>query len=294
MKLTDRWQETGRPTISFEVFPARTPKGVGKLDKVLGKLAALEPDFFSVTSGAGGSTREGSLLLSRKLKQDLGQEVLAYFNGFGAGPEEVKAALAELGELGLENLLLVRGDTPRDVQGFEPHPESFLHASDLISFAGTLDGQPCLGAACYPEGHKEAESLERDVAFVKLKQESGATFFIANYFYDNTHFYRLLELARGAGVTVPIIPGVMPIFSLKMMESLAALCGASIPGQLRRGMDALPPDDKGALASFGVTYAAAQCRDLLAHGVAGLHFYTMDKSKATVRVVDTLREEGLL
>ncbi len=293
MKLTERWYDAARPTLSFEVFPARTPKGAGKLDKALGRLAALEPDFFSVTSGAGGSTREGSLALCRKLKQELGQEVLAYFNGFGIAPDEVAATLGAYAELGLQNMLLVRGDPPRDLEGFEPHPESFPHASDLLAFAAGLPADLCLGGACYPEGHKEAPSLSQDLEFVRLKQERGAAFFIANYFYDNDHFHGFVSQARAAGVTAPIIPGVMPVFSVKMMENLAALCGASIPARLRDGIAALP-EEKGALADFGAEYALEQCRDLLSHGVAGLHFYTMDKSKVTGRVVKGLRAEGLL
>ena len=294
MKLVELWQERTRPTISFEVFPARTPKGEGKLSKVLNKLSALEPDFFAVTSGAGGSTRSGSLALARQLKETLDQEVLAYFNGYGQGPPGVEAALSEVAHLGIQNMLLVRGDAPRGEEEFEPQPESFSHASDLLAYAASLPLDLCFGGACYPEGHKEAPSLERDLEFIKLKQDRGAAFFVANYFYDNRRYHRFLEQARAAGVTAPIIPGVMPIFSIKMMENLAALCGAEIPDPLKQSLASLPADDKGALARFGVQYAVDQCRDLLESGVPGLHFYTMNKSKAVVGVVTQLREEGLL
>ena len=290
MKLTERW-ESGRPTVSFELFPARTPKAEGKLAKVIDKLAALEPDFVSVTFGAGGSTREGSHQLLRLLKQERGLEVLAYFAGFGLGPRQITEVLDGYREIGVENLLAVRGDPPEE--GPAPDPEAFAHASDLLAFIGERYDL-CLGAAGYPEGHKEADGLEGDLPYIKLKVERGARFIVANYFYDNRFFFHFRDRCHALGIRVPILPGVMPIFSVKMMESLAALCGATITEELRRELSAIDVEDKDALAELGVGFAARQCRELLAAGVPGLHIYTMDRARSAVGLVGRLRDEGLL
>jgi methylenetetrahydrofolate reductase (NADPH) len=293
MRLTEMWKTRGRPTISFELFPARSDKAAAKLPKVIGKLAALEPDFVSVTFGAGGSTREGSLALATELKQTHGLEVLPYFACLGLGPEQIGEVVDGYRDLGVDNLLTVRGDEPRDAEGFTPHPESLAHASDLLSFLRQRYDL-CLGAACYPEGHVAAASLERDLEFVKLKIECGAEFLIANYCYDNRYFFELTERARALGIDVPIVPGVMPIYNLKMMETLAAICGATITDELKAGIAALPEGDKKALGAFGIEFATTQCRGLLEHGVPGLHFYTMDRAKSVTGIVGNLREAGLL
>ncbi|HUT76813.1 MAG TPA: methylenetetrahydrofolate reductase [Polyangia bacterium] len=293
MRLDALWSDAKPPTVSFELFPARSEKAAQKLAKTVEELAGARPDFVSVTFGAGGSTREGSLALARALKDGQGLEVLAYFNGWGMGPPEVEAILASYRDLGVQNVLLVRGDPPADGEGPAPHPESFAHASDLLGFvAPRFDF--CLGAAGYPEGHKEAPSLAADIGYLKLKQERGARFVIANYFYDNELFFRFRALAVEAGVTIPIVPGIMPMSSAKMTENLAALCGAAITPELRAGMDAVPAGDKDALEAFGVEFALGQCRGLLRRGVPGLHIYTMDRSAGPVRIVETLRAEGLL
>lgn len=291
MRLTELWEEGGRPTVSFELFPARTPKAEGKLVKVIDKLCAVKPSFFSVTFGAGGSTREGSLELVRFLKQERGQEVLAYFAGYGLGPQQITDALDAYRDLGVENVLAVRGDPPEEP--IEPHPESLPHASDLLRL---IDGRYdfCLGAGGYPEGHKDAPSLEDDLRYIKLKVECGARYIVTNFFYDNRFFFNFRDHCHELGINVPIVPGLMPIFSVKALENLAGLCGATITEDVRHGLANIDQSDSDAVVTFGVEFAAAQCRELLAAGVPGLHIYTIDKSKAAVRLVKTLREEGLI
>ncbi|MBW2277562.1 MAG: methylenetetrahydrofolate reductase [Deltaproteobacteria bacterium] len=293
MKLTEMWKTRGVPTISFELFPARSDKAAVKLDKAIGKLSALEPDFVSVTFGAGGSTRQGSLDLASVLKNEKGLEVLPYFACHGLSPKQITEVVATYRDLGVDNLLAVRGDEPRDAEDFTPHPESLAHASDLLGLLAESHDL-CLGAACYPEGHVAAESLDADLEFVKLKVDCGAEFLIANYCYDNRFFFDLLERAAKAGIDVPIVAGVMPIYNIKMMENLAALCGATITDEVRAGIAALPEGDKQALGRFGIEYATEQCRGLIEGGVAGLHFYTMDRAKSVVGIVGNLREGGLL
>ncbi|MGD8500581.1 MAG: methylenetetrahydrofolate reductase [Phycisphaerales bacterium] len=293
MKVTTLWSSSQKPTISFELFPPRSPKGAENLEKTIDALAALEPDFVSVTFGAGGSTREGSHQLVEKLKNEKTLDVVAYFAGYGLGPEDIVAVLDSYQALGVENVLVVRGDLPREQEGFEPHPQSLAHACDLIEFIRPRYSF-CLGAAGYPEGHIEAESKDKDIEYLKLKVENGAQYIISNYFYDNKYFFDFVQRCEAIGIDVPIVPGVMPIYSLKMMEMLAGLCGATITDEVRQGIGSLPEGDKEALVNFGIEFATGQCRELLKAGVPGLHFYTMDLSKSAVGIVNRLRADGLL
>jgi methylenetetrahydrofolate reductase (NADPH) len=292
MKVTEMWKKK-KPTVSFEFFPARDGEAAEKLERVIEQLALMAPDFVSVTFGAGGSTREGSRQLVHRLKNDLGLEVMAYFAGYGLGPDDIQGVLDSYMILGVDNVLVVRGDPPHGQPDFKPHSASLPHASDLLEFI-----RPryhfCLGAAGYPEGHIEAESKEKDLEYLKLKVEKGAEYIIGNYFYNNRYYFDFVAHSRSLGIEVPILPGIMPIFSLKMMDNLAKLCGASISDDLRQRLAALPAGDVRALLNFGIDFAFEQCQGLIGAGVPGLHFYTMDRSQSTAGVVARLRKEGLL
>jgi methylenetetrahydrofolate reductase (NADPH) len=292
MKVIDIWNSSRKPTISFELFPPKSPEASQKLERVIDKLADLKPDFVSVTFGAGGSTREGSRQLVEKLKHEKGLEVVAYFAGYGLGPEDITSVLDSYQAMGVENILVVRGDPPRE-EDFKPHPKSLAHASGLVAFVRPRYSF-CMGVAGYPEGHVEAPSREKDMEYLKLKVDQGAEYVISNYFYDNQYFFDFLERCQAADVNVPILPGVMPIYSVKMMEMLASLCGATITGEVRREIAALPEGDKEALVTFGIEFAARRCAELLRTGVPGLHIYTMDRSKSATGIVSFLRGEGLL
>ncbi|MBC8334893.1 MAG: methylenetetrahydrofolate reductase [Anaerolineales bacterium] len=292
MKLTDIWKSRNEPTISFELFPARTEKAAANLEKAIEELAALEPDFVSVTFGAGGSTREGSRQLVKKLKEEKGLEVIAYFAGFGLAPDKITAVIDDYQALGVENILVVRGDEPRD-ENFTPHPESFSYASELMGYIRPRYDL-CLGVAGYPESHIDAASQAKDMEYLKLKVERGAEYIICNYFYDNQYFFDYLARCRAAGIDIPIIPGVMPIYNIKMMRMLAGMCGATITETIETGIAALPEDDAAALNDFGIDFAARQSAELIEAGVPGLHIYTMDRSKSTLGLVNRLREDGLL
>jgi methylenetetrahydrofolate reductase (NADPH) len=292
MKVTELWKTSQKPTLSFELFPARSEKAAGRLEKAINKLADLEPDFVSVTFGAGGSTREGSRQLVEKLKNEKKLEVIAYFAGYGLGKEDILSVLDSYWALGLENILVVRGDPPHD-ENFQPHSDSFAYASDILAYVRPKFDF-CMGVAGYPEGHIDASSQEKDLEILKLKVDTGAEYIICNYFYDNQYYYDFVARCRGAGIQVPILAGVMPIYSVKMMENLAKLCGATITEEIREGLAALPEDDKQALNDFGIEFAVRQCTDLIKNGVIGLHIYTMDRSKSTAGIVNRLRKDGLL
>lgn len=293
MEVTKLWSTGRKPTVSFELFPPRSQKGAEKLEKTIDALAGLKPDFVSVTFGAGGSTREGSRQLVEKLKNEKKLEVVAYFAGYGLGPEDISAVMEDYQALGIENVLVVRGDIPREQEDFKPHRQSFPHASDLVAFIRPRYDF-CLGAAGYPESHIESESSDKDLEYLKLKVENGAEYVISNYFYDNKYFFDFVERCRAIGIDVPVVPGVMPIYSVKMMEMLAGMCGATITDEVRQGMASLPEGDKEALVNFGIEFAISQCRELLKEGVPGLHFYTMDLSKSAVEIVSRLRKDDLL
>ncbi|MFA4902119.1 MAG: methylenetetrahydrofolate reductase [Desulfobaccales bacterium] len=292
MKVTEMWKKK-QPTVSFELFPARNAEANEKLERVIDQFAVMEPDFVSVTFGAGGSTREGSRQLVTTLKNELKLEVMAYFAGYGLGPDDIQGVLDSYLSLGVDNLLVVRGDPPHGQPDFKPHPASLLHASDMLEFIRPRYPY-CLGTAGYPEGHIEAQSKPKDLEYLKLKVEKGAEYILTNYFYDNRYYFDFVAACRSLGITVPIVPGIMPIFSVKMMNHLAKLCGATITSGLQQRLAALAEGDIPALLNFGIDFAFEQCKELIAAGVPGLHFYTMDRSKSTVAVVARLRREGLL
>ena len=293
MRLTELWQDGAKQTISFELFPPRTPKAAERFDTTLNALADLNPDFGSVTFGAGGSTREGSYQLLDQLKNEKNLEVVGYFAGYGLGPGDIQTVLNSYRDLGIENLLVVRGDIPREDEGFTPHPDSFAHASSLLEFIRPRYDF-CLGVAAYPEGHIEAHSREKDMEFLKLKVDLGAEYIITNYTYDNRLFFDFIERCHSLGINIPIIPGVMPIYSEKMMSSLARLCGATITDEISHGLAALPEGDKGAVLDFGIEFAYHQCEELLKTGVPGVHIYTMDRYKSVTEIVNRLRKNGII
>jgi methylenetetrahydrofolate reductase (NADPH) len=194
--------------------------------------------------------------------------------------------------MGVESILVVRGDIPKE-QDFEPHPDSFPHATDLMAFIRPRYDF-CIGVAGYPEGHIEAENKEMDLEYLKQKVDLGAEYIIANYFYDNDYYFDFVNRCRGFGIDVPILPGVMPVYSVKMMNILAGMCGATITGDLSQGIAALPDGNTEELVEYGINFAVKQCADLIQRGAPGLHIYTMDRSKSPAGVVNNLRTMGLL
>lgn len=292
MRITDLWQNSSKPTLSFELFPARSEKAGANLEQTIEILADLRPDFVSVTFGAGGSNREGSRQLIDKLKTEKGLQVLAYFACYGLSPDAIVEVLDSYQQMGIESLLAVRGDEPRE-EGFTPHPDSLAHASDLVAFVKSRYDF-CLGVAGYPEGHIDADSKDKDLEYLKLKVDQGAEYIITNYTYDNAFFFAYVECCRNAGIDVPILPGIMPVYSVKMLGILSSLCGASITEELQSGIDSLPEGDTEALQSFGIEFAYQQCAGLLKGGAPGVHIYTMDRWQSALGIVTKLRTEGII
>ena len=292
MRVVDLYKNSGKdPVLSFEFTRPRNEAAGASLDRALDSLKSLSPAYVSVTFGAGGSTREGSYELIDKLKNERGFHVVAYIAGIGLGPDEITEAMEKFKSLGIETVFVVRGDAPTWEDNYKPHPEALPHASDLLKFIKSRYNF-CLGAAGYPETHLEALSPEKDLEYLRLKVDEGAEYIVAQYFYDNQYFFDFLDRVMAQGITVPVVPGIMPVYTLKMTENLARICGATITEKVRNGLDALPPEDKEAVLQYGIDLATEQCKDLLRHGVSGLHFYTMNRAKSIMQIMDRLRSDG--
>jgi methylenetetrahydrofolate reductase (NADPH) len=275
------------PVFSFEFFPPKTDEGERKLRETLGALRELEPDFVSVTYGAGGSTRGLTLELTKWIKQELGIEAMAHLSCVGATREELCVILDSLIDAGIENVLALRGDPPRGETSWQPHPGGLRYSSELASLIS--ERYPaCVGAACFPEVHPEAVDMASDLRFLKHKVESGVSFLITQLFFDNEAYFRFLEEARAVGIEVPIIPGIMPITDVAQIKTITGMCGACIPSDLLEQLEARGGCPDAAL-QLGVSYATLQCAELLARGAPGIHFYTLNRSPATRAILAALR-----
>ncbi len=291
MRVSNLYKNSKKPVISMEFFPPRDAKASDNFGAIIDKLSELKPDYMSVTFGAGGSNRDGSYQTVKKII-DKKLPIVAYIAGLGLGHNEITEILDRYKEIGVETIFVIRGDKPRD-DNYTPHPESFSYASEMIAFIKKRYDFS-LGCAGYPEGHIEAESLEKDIEFLKLKEKNGAEYVIAQYCYDNNYFFKYVEKCRAAGISIPIIPGIMPVYTVKMTKMLSKVCGTTITDELQNKLDKLADADKNEVLNLGIDFAVEQCRGLLKNGVDGLHFYTMNRSKSTSEIINRLRRENLL
>jgi methylenetetrahydrofolate reductase (NADPH) len=284
MRISDALA-TQRPFFSFEFFPPKDDEGSRRLFATIEALQPLRPAFVSITYGAGGSTRTRTVALAKEIQQRIGLTVVAHVTCIGADRAELRTLFDDLSRAGIENVLALRGDAPAGTQ-FEPSPGGFAHASELIAMLRQNYGF-CIGAACYPEKHPEAATLEDDLRFLKLKADAGADFLVSQLFLDNGYFFEFERRARAAGIDRPMLAGLMPITNFGQIQRFAALCGASIPPKLRVEMEARKDDVK-AVEDLGVAYASMQALGLLQAGVPGIHFYTLNRSPATRAIVSSL------
>jgi methylenetetrahydrofolate reductase (NADPH) len=239
----------------------------------------------SVTYGAGGSTRERTVEVTKWIKQELGIEAMAHLSCVGEPVSRLQEILDEIRAAGVENVLALRGDPPRGETEWKPHPEGLRSSPELIELCVR---DFCVGGACFPEVHPEAPNLEQDLIFCKRKVEAGATFLITQLFFDNQLYFDFVREARAAGIDVPIIPGIMPVLSFGQIKRVAELCQASIPAGYEREL-AVRENYPDAVKDLGVAYATAQCADLLVRGAPGIHFYTLNRSPATRAILAALR-----
>lgn len=283
MRIRD-YLASGERSCSFEFFPPKTPAGVDALFATIADLRELSPSFVSVTYGAGGSTRDLTIDLVTRIKRETGIEAMAHLTCVGHGREEIRATLARLAEGGIENIMALRGDPPKGAQNFVRPDDGFGYGSELIGFIKEdPDLDFCLGGGCYPEVHVECADADSDLANLSTKVRAGADFLVTQLFFDNASYFDFVARAREAGITVPIIPGIMPVTNnLDRLERF----GAKIPQALRERIAACP--DEAAVIAAGIDWATEQCRELIEHGVPGLHFYTLNRSRSTARIVRNL------
>jgi methylenetetrahydrofolate reductase (NADPH) len=275
------------PAISFEFFPPKGQEGVDRLFATVADLAPFAPAYVSVTYGAGGSTRQLTVELVGRIQREVGIEAMAHLTCVGATEAELTSVLEQLEAAGVENVIALRGDPPKGATSFVVAEGGFAHASELAAFIRGR-GKFCIAGACYPEKHPEAVSLEADLAQLKRKVDAGAEFLITQLFFDNADYFSFVERARRLGITVPIIAGIMPVTNVSQIKRFTAMCGAHMPDQLMQKLEPVAADAD-AVGEIGVQHAVAQCRELLDRGAPGVHFYTLNRSKATVEILKRLR-----
>ncbi len=277
-----------RPTFSVEFSPPRTKEGEVNLYETARQLRDLEPDFVSVTYGAGGSTRDGTVEITRVLKEELGYETMAHLSCVGETTEGLSATLDKIAAAGIENVFALRGDPPRGQSDFVQADGGLGNAAELISFISEGPWDLALGGACFPEVHPEATDLATDLAYLKQKVEAGASFLTTQLFFDNQVYFDFVAAARAIGIEVPIMAGVIPVGSFAQTKRICELCEASIPEPLEAAFLAAG-DDPEREFELGVAYAAQQCSELLIAGAPGIHFYALNRAPATRAVLGALK-----
>ena len=280
-------QVTGQPTISFEFFPFKTPQGEATFfGKTLPALMTAKPDYASVTYGAGGSTREKTLEIVERIQNDFGLTTMAHLTCIKHTRAEIGGILDEAANRGIQNILALRGDPPPG-ENWAQTEGGFEYASELIAFLRERGGFG-IGAAGFPEGHIDCvEGRETDWRHLVGKINSGADFVITQMFFDNADYFRLADFLKGQGVAAPLFPGIIPVANAGQIKKFSAMCGAKLPESFASRLDELG-DDAEAVREYGIEYATAQCRELLDRGAPGLHFYTLNKSKAVLQILGNL------
>ncbi len=288
MKIKDVLK-TQKRGIAFEVFPPKNAEGKPAFLTVVADLKVFDPLYVSVTYGAGGTTQERTLNALRWLREDSGLTLMSHLTCIGATKESIGAIVEEFKASGIDNILALRGDPPKALSGFDASKGDFLFARDLVDFLAKT-GRFSLAVAVYPEGHPQSPNVEKDLEYTKQKIDQGADFAITQMFFDNRYFYRFRDRAASAGITIPIIPGIMPIVDCKRIKEFAGVCSATIPKEILDRMEPVSdlPED---MRKLGVEFAVKQVEDLMRHGVNYFHFYTMNRADSMIDILATLGKE---
>ena len=283
MRITDIINAE-KPSLSFEVFPPKSSDGFENVEKATNAIAALKPDFMSVTYGAGGSTSKFTTEIASNVKKNYGVPALAHLTCVNATKESLDAQLETMKREGIENILALRGDLPQGVE--DTSDWVYKHASELVPVIKS-HGDFCIGGACYPEKHPEAANMKEDIENLKKKVDAGCEFLTTQMFFDNNIFYNYLYRIREAGIMVPIVAGIMPVTNAKQMERILKLSQAFIPRRFVSLLDKFS-DNPAAMRQAGIAYATDQIIDLLANGINGIHIYTMNKPETAAKIQDNL------
>ena len=283
MRILDTLHTAG-PAFSFEFFPPSTPKGRDRLLRTIKHLSELRPAFVSVTYGAGGGTRYDTVEIAQRAREQVGVEAVVHMTCRGHTLRQIEENVARMRSAGIENVLALRGDPRTD--GAEVAGD-FQYANELVSYL-RKEHSLCIGAACYPETHVDNPSPEDDMERLKHKVDCGVDFLVTQLFFDNSKYFDFLRRARAAGISVPIVPGIMPVTKLVQLDRFVQMCGASVPDALRVRLNEWG-DDEDAVQNVGIAWAVRQCRELLAGGAPGIHFYTLNRSLASWTVCSILQ-----
>lgn len=280
-----------KPAFSFEYFPPKTPEGERKLFDTVERLKELEPAYVSVTYGAGGSTQRKTIEIVQRIQRESGLTAMAHLTTVGHTRDEMRGIVSSILDAGIENILALRGDHPKDDPDYRPPEDGFRYASELAGFIRANWPDVAIAGACYPETHQDAPSPEADIANLKKKVEAGAQYLITQLFFVNEHHWDFLARARGAGIRIPIIPGLMPVTNANQIQRITAMCGAVIPEEMQSELERVK-DDPQATLEFGVEWTYRQARELLDNGAPGIHFYTLNRSPATRWILEKLYARG--
>ncbi len=287
MKFSDLYSQKD-VVYSFEYFPPKDPENISRTLNLIERMSQLHPDYMTVTYGAGGSTTGLTREITHYIVGELKVPSVAHLTCVGHSRSEIDKVLDSFHASGITNILALRGDPPKGQGKFVPHPEGFSCARDLAAHIHTR-GDFSLAVAGYPEGHPEATSEQEELDYLKQKVESGGEIVLTQLFFENDLFLNFAEQARAAGITVPIVPGILPVASLTQLERISALCGATIPQELYTKLESYG-DDKESLRAYGTEFALNQCRILLENGAPGIHFYTLNKSRQVEEIMSELKE----
>lgn len=270
-----------RPLRSLEFFPPKDDEGVANLRATAAILQRIQPDFVSVTYGAGGSTRERTAQVCAFLKTDFAFTVMPHLTCVGSTRDEIGQLSDQIHHSGFRNIMTLRGDPPKGQSVFEPYKDGLRYASDLVTLLKSRHPDLCLGVAGYPEKHPEAASFDSDMSNLKRKVDAGADFVTTQLFFDNAVYFRFVEKCRAAGINVPIVPGIMPVLSLKQIQRFTQMCGASLPPKLIKRLEAAG-DYGDAVEAVGIDWGLTQIRDLVEKGAPGYHLYIMNRAKSAM------------
>ncbi len=282
----DQLFSLGLPTLSFEFFPPKTEAGFTQLYQTIDELHPLKPSYVSVTYGAGGSTRQKTVDLVERIQNELTIRSMAHLTCVGHTADEIGSILDTLWNSGIRNVLALRGDPPVGQSQFTATEGGFANSSELVKYIRARHDF-CIGVAGYPEGHPQCLNRTRDLEHLAQKVDNGGNFIITQLFFDNADFYRFRDTARSMGIKVPIVAGLMPILNVAQTKRFVSMCGAKIPHPLLTRLESLEANPE-AVYQAGIEYAIKQCEDLLRNDVDGIHFYTLNKSKATVEICKAL------
>jgi methylenetetrahydrofolate reductase (NADPH) len=285
MKITELFNTQSR-TYSFEFFPPKDEISAVDFGINVGQLAKLNPSFVTVTYGAGGSTQERTFALVDFLQNKIGLCTMAHYTCVNASRSKIDTDLKNLLNLKIDNVMLLRGDPPKGQGSFIPHPEGFSYASELVAFTRKYFDF-CIGSGAYPEKHPEAISIDEDIINLRKKVDSGSDFLVTQLFFNNNNYFDFVDKARSEGINCRIIPGIIPITAYQQIKRFTQMSGGDLPEGLMDMMERYK-DNPDKVYQIGMDYAIQQCRDLLILGAPGIHFYTLNKSRATVEIFETL------